>query len=113
METLQDICQTLELMRENEEALLSLSEEMKFEKEALQRAQESLVAHLDFLKDEYQKTKKLFSKMKFVEIKQTIFEKVLSYNRIAHRPLTGYLDLFRESNVRIRRRRVNKVLVTQ
>lgn len=113
METLHEICETLDHLTENEKALHILSEEMELEKEALMRAKDSLLARLDFLKEEYQKTKKLFSKMKYMGNKQEVYEKILTYNRLSSRPLLGYLDLFRESNVKIRKRRMSKVLVAQ
>ena len=128
METLQKICETLDLLTKNEKALLLLRNEMallndsplplmtdgmKLEKEALDRAQDSLLAHLDFLKNEYQRTRKLFEKMKFVQDKHLVYEKVLNFNRVAKRPLIGYLELFRQSNVQVRKRRISKALAVR
>ena len=111
MNTLYQICETLDRLTENEAARKSLEEEMDFEKEALDRAQDSLMAHLSFLRSEYLKKQKLFSRVKHIYEKQEVYEKVLTFNRVARRPLSGYLSLFKESTVRVRRRRLNKVLV--
>ncbi len=111
MEPLDELAKTLDCLKQNEEALLSLPMHMQLEKEALERTQDSLLAHLEFLKGEYQKIEKSFSRLKYSAEKEILYQKVLDFNRIAKRPLMGYLPLFRESNILIRKRRTSKVLV--
>ncbi len=112
MEPFDEIGKTLEYLRQNEEALLSLNMHMQLEKEALERTQDSLLAHLEFLKGEYQKIERSFSRIKYSSEKHSIYQKVLEFNQIAHRPLMGYLPLFKESNISIRKRRKSKILVS-
>lgn len=113
MDTLQEISTTLERLKENEEALSSIEHDMFFEKEALDRTQESLLSRLEFLKGEYLKAQSFYLKLKFIPEKQIIYEQILAFNRIAKRPLTGYLPLFRESNTHLRRRRMGRLLAVK
>lgn len=113
MDTLSKIGETLDCLRQNEVALLSLETSMKFEKEGLQRAQDSLMAHLEFLKGEYQKTEKKFTRLKDFSEKKIVYNKLLDFNTIARRPLIGYLPLFREAPFSIRKRRISKIILSK
>lgn len=112
MDTLNKITQTLDQLIQNEENLQSLRNDLQFviECSALEKTQESLRAHLFFLGNVFDQTKKRLLRISDIEKKNSIYIKSMHYSRFSKESLGLFAGLFKHNQMRLRKNRLKNSL---
>ena len=105
-----EIDQTLDNLITNQELLKknSNNQELLLELEALNKTQESLKSHLDYLIESFNHLRIQFAKIPYGEIKNTIYNKLIALKNISNYPLKEHLLTFRPHIIRLRKNRLKK-----